>query len=115
MELYTEVWSVGMPNTLIATIIGIDKQLGPFRRQATSIYCKSMILGRYVTFPTQHIGTWYIMPSISKLHLQRTCPRSSCEQLVTQANTENRGPIFLHSGSDMVYSFYNNCRITRTV
>ena len=115
MELNTEIRLADVPNTFVATVVRIDEEFLPFRRQAGSIYCITVILGCDVTFPGQHVGARDVVSTITELHLQ--CARTSCsgQQLMTKTDAKDGYPVLLQCRGNVLNRLLHHGRVTRTV
>ncbi|KAK8931984.1 hypothetical protein VCV18_000514 [Metarhizium anisopliae] len=82
MELDAEVWPVNVHNTLVAAVVGIDKELFPAISQSTSINGKPVVLGGNVTLSGHHAGAGDVVTTITKLHLAGRGSRGTSKQLV---------------------------------
>src|SRR4051812_45043562 len=56
MKLYTEVWAAGVSDTLIAVVVGVDKELLPAFWQRFCVNFEAVVLGCYVASSRQATG-----------------------------------------------------------
>ncbi|CAI6053242.1 unnamed protein product [Clonostachys chloroleuca] len=115
VELHTEVRLVNVHDTLVAAIVGVDKELLPALGEAGSINLETVVLGGDVALSGHHARAGDVVASISELHLLCLGSGGSGEELVSQANTKHWGLVLLHRGRDVLGGGVDNGRVTGTV
>src|SRR5207248_2387882 len=90
MELYGVEGILVMAHPFVTTIIGVDKPGSKIWRQYAD--CKAMILGSGKTLLCIVQNTGLILAPVPILQLIGIAPSGQREQLMTEANTQNRNP-----------------------
>jgi hypothetical protein len=62
-----------------------------------------------------HVGTWDVVTSVTKLHLQGFSARRPREQLVSKTDAENGCSGLVHCRLDVLHRFLHHGWVTRTV
>ncbi|KAK5624301.1 hypothetical protein RRF57_000017 [Xylaria bambusicola] len=90
MKLHTEVGLADVHNTLVATVVGVHKQLFPFVfRKSWGADGETVILRSNVTLARNHARARDVVPTVTELHLFGTGSSSLGEQLVAKTNSEH--------------------------
>lgn len=101
--------------TLIARIIQVHKEWLPVRRQRVHVNGVSVVLTGDVAATGRQVQRRDVVSSVAVLQLDGTGTRGQRQQLMTQANTENRDLRSFHQLSKMVHGVLAVRRVTRSV
>jgi hypothetical protein len=115
VELHTEVRLLGVVDTLVATVVGVDKELLPAVGQAVGVDGETVVLRSDVTLASDHAGARNVVASVTELHLLGGGAGSTGEELMTQADTEDGDLVLLEDGSDVLNGGLEHGGVTGTV
>jgi hypothetical protein len=91
MELDRENGESLVHDTLVRSIVGIDKQLHEVFREGGDIDSVTVVLRRDVAAARDHVCAGNVVTTVTELHLLGGGTRSKSEELVSQANTKDGG------------------------
>ena len=90
MELHAEVWSDARANALVGSVVDVDEPWLPIRRKSGILNRVPMVLARDVATPREQVLHGLIHAAMSVGQFVGIAAGGEAEDLVTQANTENR-------------------------
>jgi hypothetical protein len=88
--LHTEEGTGGVTDTLVAAIVGVDKQLLPAILEAGGVHSITVVLRSDVALARDHAGARNVVTAVTELHLAGCSTDGAGNQLVTQTDTEDR-------------------------
>ncbi|GKT92902.1 LOW QUALITY PROTEIN: hypothetical protein Ct61P_10752 [Colletotrichum tofieldiae] len=115
VELHTEVGLRQVGNTLVAAVVGVHEELPPVGRQGLGVNGEAVVLRGDVALSGDHACARDVVASVAELHLLRLGSRGAGEQLVAQADTEDRGLGLVHGSLDVLDGGLQHGRVTRAV
>lgn len=115
MELDTEIRAISVTNTLIAAIVGVDKEFVPVMRKSLRIDGVSVVLGCDIASSGNHVRARDVGTTVAVLHLHGVGAGSSGEQLVSKTDAEDGDPGFVHGCFDVPDGRLHHGGVTWTV
>jgi hypothetical protein len=115
VELNTEVRAVGVSDTLVTVVIGVDEELVPALRQSLGVDGITVVLRGDVALSGEHVGARNVVSAVTKLHLEGFGAGSASEQLVSKTDTKDGCPCLLQSCLNVLDSVLHHCWVTRSV
>ena len=115
MELNTEVGAADMANTLVAAIVGVDKELGPAFGQGAGVDGETVVLRSDVALARDHAGTGDVVTAVTELHLLGLGTGRAGDQLVTQTDTKDRGAALIERLGQVFDGFRGHDGVTGSV
>jgi hypothetical protein len=115
VELNTEVGAVGVPDTFVAVVVGVDEELVPALRQSLGVDGVTVVLRSDVALSGEHVGARNVVSAVTELHLEGFGASSASEQLVSKTDTEDGCPCLLQSCLNVLDSVLHHRWVTRSV
>ena len=105
-----------MNDTFVTALVGIHHEGHPVRWQRGAVDSKAMVLRRNVAARISHVNARLVHATIAKFHLVRRCASCQAENMITQADAENRSAgALLPDGAHVLDGCHDHRRIARTI